>query len=69
MAEAFKPGEAVVIAWGVDEVKGTVVEVYGAGGTLRVVVALNPEESGFVVDEPTTVTLPARAVRHAGLAA
>ena len=24
---------------------------------------------GFVVDEPTTVTLPARAVRHAGLAA
>jgi hypothetical protein len=69
MAEAFKPGDAVVIPWGVDEVKGTVAEIYGAGAMLRVVVALRPEESGFVVDEPTTATLPADAIRYAGVAA
>lgn len=69
MADKLKRGDAVVIPWGIDEVRGTVAEVYGSGRARRVVVALEPEESGFVVDEPTTVALPIGSVRRAGVAA
>ena len=63
MAGTLHIGDNVVIPWGVDEVRGTVAEVYGTGPARRVVVALTPELSGFVVDEPTTVALPYDVVR------
>jgi hypothetical protein len=69
VSEKLTVGERVVIPWGVDDVEGTVAEVYGVGPAERVVVSLTPEASGYVVDEPTTVTLPAHAVRRPGVAA
>lgn len=63
MAQNFELGATVVIPWGIDEVRGTVAEVYGPEHDRRVVVALSPELSSYVVDEPTTVTLPAHSVR------
>ncbi len=65
MAHTLKVGDAVVIPWGLDEVRGTVAEVYGPVHDRRVVVALTPEMSGFVVDEPTTVSFPVGWVRPA----
>lgn len=56
-------GDEVLIPWGIDEVRGTVHEVYGTPPRVRVVVELTPELSGSIVDEPTTVTLPVDAVR------
>ncbi len=58
-------GEEVVIPWGVDEVHGTVREVYGSGERTYVVVDLTPELSDSVVSEPTTVTMPLSAVKKA----
>lgn len=69
MNEKLEIGDTVVIPWGVDEVRGTVAEVYGSPPRVHVVVALTPELSSYVVDEPTTVTMPMSAVRRAGLAA
>lgn len=59
----FVYGEVVVIPWGIDEVRGTVREVYGTPPRLHVVIALTPELTGSVVDAPTTVALPASSVR------
>ncbi len=56
-------GDEVIIPWGVDEVRGTVREVYGTPPRVHVVVELTPELSGSIVDEPTTVALPIDAVR------
>ncbi len=69
MAHNFELGATVVIPWGIDEVRGTVAEVYGPEHDRRVVVALSPELSSYVVDELTTVTLPAHSVRLAVAAA
>lgn len=69
MANTLKPGDLVVVDWGLDEVRGTVAEVYGQGPARRIVVELTPELSSYVVDEPTTVTLPAKAVRAVGVTA
>jgi len=69
VSENLEVGDKVVIPWGLDEVHGTVAEVYGNPPRLQVVVALTPELSSYVVDEPTTVTMPLSAVRRAGLAA
>lgn len=55
--------QPVLIPWGLDTVLGHVEQVYGVGPARRVVVRLQPEESGFVVDEATTVTLPIAAVK------
>lgn len=59
----FVYGEEVIIPWGVEEVRGTVHEVYGKPPRVRVVVRLTPELTGEVVDEPTTVTLRSDVVR------
>jgi hypothetical protein len=56
-------GDTVAFRWGNSEVHGTVAEVYGLATRRRVVVALDPETSGYVVDEATTVVLPIDAVR------
>jgi hypothetical protein len=69
VAHKFEIGDAVVIPWGIDEVRGRVAELYGPAHDRRIVVALTPELSSWVVDEPTTVTLPADAVRPAVAAA
>jgi hypothetical protein len=63
------PGDQVVIPWGLDEVLGTVADVYGHEPRVHVVVLLTPDMSSYVVDEPTTVTLPLRSVRRGGRAA
>lgn len=65
MAHTLRVGDAVVIPWGIDEVRGVVAEVYGPGNDRRVVITLTPEMSGFVVDEPTTVSFPIEWVRPA----
>jgi hypothetical protein len=65
MKEDLKVGDIVAFLWGVSEVHGTVAEVYGAKGNRQVVIALDPETSGYVVDEPTTVSLPIADVRKA----
>ncbi len=65
MSDTLDVGDTVTIPWGLDEVFGTVAELYGPDGSRRVVVALSPELSSYVVDEPTTVTLPEDAVRRA----
>ena len=56
-------GDEVMIPWGSTEVRGRVNEVYGPPAQRRVNVALEPELSSFVVDEPTTVSLPLADVK------
>lgn len=57
MKDDLQYGDLVAFRWGAAEVHGTVAEVYGPKGRRRVVIALDPEISGYVVDEPTTVAL------------
>jgi hypothetical protein len=49
----------------VSEVRGTVAEVYGQKGRRQVVIALDPDKTGYVIDEPTTVSRPIEDVRRA----
>ncbi|HEV2362214.1 MAG TPA: hypothetical protein VGS21_10970, partial [Acidimicrobiales bacterium] len=59
MKVQLKVGDEVTIAWGLDEIRGRITEIYGTAPRLQVVVELTPELSGYVVDRPTTVSLPA----------
>lgn len=68
MKEDLKTDDVVAFLWGVSEVHGTVAEVYGPKGNRQVVIALDPETSGYVVGEPTTVSLPIEGVRKAVVA-
>lgn len=65
MTDDVQEGDEVMVPWGLDEVRGVVVETYGPPGRPQVVVCLSPEMSGYVVDEATTVTVPRDAVRKA----
>lgn len=65
MNEDLKLGEVVVFRWGVADVLGTVAEIYGRAPRVHVVIELSPELSGYVVDQPTTVSLPIEDVRRA----
>ncbi len=67
MPEHLAPGTRVTIEWGLSEIEATVVEAYGPTHKRYIVIELSPELSGNVVDEPTTVTLPADAVRESAL--
>ncbi|MGH9156799.1 MAG: hypothetical protein ACRD1K_13410 [Acidimicrobiales bacterium] len=69
MYQELKVGEAVIVPWGLAEVRGTIAEIYGNAARAHVVIELTPEVSGDVVDEPTTVSLPLESVRHAGVSA
>ncbi|MCC6225875.1 MAG: hypothetical protein IT195_05675 [Microthrixaceae bacterium] len=69
MDSELKIGESVIVPWGLAEVRGNVVEVYGRGQRVHVVIRLSPDVSGDVVDEPTTVSLPIDDVRRVGVAA
>ena len=57
-------GDEVLLPWGVDEVRGTVRELYGPRGHEHVIIDLTPELTGSVVYEPTTVSLPVHAVKR-----
>lgn len=59
-------GDEVMIQWGSTEVRGRVAEVYGPQALRRVVVALEPELSSYVVAEATTVSLPIADVHKVG---
>lgn len=63
-ATDLRYGDEVVIPWGIDEVHGTVHNIYGTAPNVRVVVRLTPELTGTVVDEPTTVTVPAERIKR-----
>lgn len=63
MKDELHHGDLVVFHRGLAEVRGTVAELYGTKDRRRVVVALTPEISGDVVDEPTTVALSVDDVR------
>ena len=65
MNDDYKVGDLVVFLWGVAEVQGTVAEVYGQRDHRQVVIALDPEGTGYVVDEPTTVSPPIEDVLRA----
>ncbi len=65
MDEALKVGDVVIVPWGLAEVRGTVVELYGSAPRAHVVVELTPAISGDVVDERTTVSLPIDSVHRA----
>lgn len=67
--QRFSYGDEVIIPWGLDEVRGTVREVYGTPPKVQVVVELTPELTGPVVEESTTVTMPEEAVRKVAPAA
>lgn len=58
MAKALAFGDVVRIPWGVDEVEGTVQEIYGEPPRVHVVIELTPERSSYVVHDRTTVTMP-----------
>ena len=62
--DELKYGDEVVIPWGFTEVHGRVAEIYGPPTLRRVIVALEPELSSFVVDEPTTVSVPITDVKR-----
>ena len=63
MSDELRNGDLVAFNRGLVEVHGTVTELYGPKENRRVVIALDPEISGYVVDEPTTVALPVERVR------
>lgn len=67
--EELSYGDEVAIDWGLDEVHGTVHEVYGPPGRRHVVIMLSPEVSGDIVSEPTTVSVPLDAVKRIAPAA
>lgn len=69
MSQTFKHGDQVLVLWGLAEVRGTIVEVYGPPARPHVVVELTAELSGEIVDETTTVSLPVDAVRLVTVAA
>lgn len=63
-------GDEVLIPWGFEvEVRGTVQEIYGPAARRYVVVLLTPDLSGYVVDEPSTVSMPIDAVKKVAPAA
>jgi len=45
VATSLKVGDAVVIPWGISEVRGKIAEIYGSGRGRHVVVALQPRRA------------------------
>jgi len=69
MSDELEVGDTVIIPWGLDEVRGCAVEVYGTPPRRKIVVELTPELSSYVVAEPTTIALSIDVVRKADVAA
>lgn len=63
-AAPLRVGDIVVFLWGISEVMATVKELYGPDERRQVILTLAPEMSGYVVAEPTTLSLPAADVRR-----
>ncbi len=59
----FKPGDRVVVPWGLDEVAGTVLSLFGPPGKqfARVEIELQGEEEVPVVE---AVSLPVDLLHH-----
>ena len=64
MAAEPKFGDVVDVLWGLNTVAGKVINVYGPPLRRHVTIELTPELSSYVVDEPTTVSVPLSAVRR-----
>ena len=62
-------GDLVKFFWGLAEVRGGLVEIYGPSRRPQAIVELTPEVSGGFTDEPTTVSLPLDEVTRAQPAA
>ena len=61
MAPELNVGDHVAVPWGVDEVSGVIVEIYGVETAVpRAVIEVRIADGG----EPTTVTLPVNALRR-----
>lgn len=58
MTSEPKYGDVVEFRWGISEAYGRVIEVYGEPHNRQVVIMIDPEMSDYVVDEPTTISLP-----------
>ncbi len=58
----YRHGQSLLIKWDISDVKGRIGRVYREGPTVELVVALDPERSGYIVFEPTTVAVPADEV-------
>lgn len=59
---SLKIGDRVRVPWGLDELIGTVVEVYGPPGPPSVLVEVPVEGASGEVLEQTTVSYPASAL-------
>jgi hypothetical protein len=59
----FKPGDRVVVPWGLDEVMGTVLSLFGPPGKqfARVEIELEGEEEAPIVE---AVSLPVDLLHH-----
>jgi primosomal protein N' len=62
-SRALKPGDKVAVPWGLDEIVGLVLEVYGPPGHKNVFVRVPVHgPSGETLDEED-ISFPANAVR------
>ncbi len=61
---SFKPGDRVIVSWGLDEVVGTVLSLFGPPGKqfARVEIELKSDESEGPVVE--AVSLPVDLLHH-----
>lgn len=63
MRDEPAPGTRVRIPWGLGpEIEAEVDHVYGPTGRRHVLLWLDPEFSGEIVDERVTISMPLRAV-------
>jgi hypothetical protein len=61
--KTLKPGDKVAVSWGLDEVVGIVVEIYGPSARRSVVVRVPTQgPSGETLDE-SDVSFPEHALR------
>jgi primosomal protein N' len=61
----FKPGDRVKVPWGLDDLIGIVIEVYGPRGAPSVLVEVPVHGASGEVLETTTVSYPASALEPA----
>ena len=64
MTKPPAPGDIVTFPWGMERVRGQVLEVYGPPEHLHVLMELRPDLTGWVVDETTTMAWPLEEVER-----
>lgn len=61
--KSLKPGDKVAVSWGLDEIVGTVVEIYGPSARRSVLVRVPTHgPSGETLDE-SEISFPEHALR------